>query len=160
MSLYDCEAVRDLLPAFVRGEALPHEQAAVEVHLHVCADCASEEKLVRLLRHAFEPLSASLETRVLTAVRAAPAKSTRRLTPARLAMAATVALTLIGGALVVNSLRTPSAAPGQLLTAELDLPGAALFGWVADGDPMLHGGATLDELTVEELEVLLAELES
>ncbi|CAN5761468.1 hypothetical protein BH23GEM10_BH23GEM10_10280 [soil metagenome] len=160
MSIYDCEAMRDLLPVFVHGESLPHERAAAELHLDVCADCAREAELVRLLQHAFEPMPAGLETRVLNAVRAAPPGPTPRFAPARLAMAATVALTLIGGAFALNYLRAPGGEPGQLLTAEFDLPGAALFGWVAYGDPMLHGGATLDELTVGELELLLAELES
>lgn len=160
MSNYDCDAMRDLLPAFVRNEALPHERAAVQLHIDICGDCAREAELVRLLQHAFDPLPAGLEARVLNAVRAAPSKSTRWSGPARLAMAATVAITMIGGAFAINHLRTSDAGPGQLLTAEFDLPSAALFGWVADGDPMLHGSAGLDELTVEELELLLAELDS
>lgn len=158
MMSHDCDTMRDLLPLYVRGAVLPHEQAAAEQHIASCADCAQEASIIRLLQQSIEPVPAGLEDRVLSAVRAPQPRTARRFVPARLAMAATVTLAVIGGALAIDRYTAPPA-DGEMMLAEFELP-SAMVGWVVDSDPLLHGGATLDELTVEELEILLAELES
>jgi hypothetical protein len=157
MNGYDCDAVRDLLPAIVRDDGGAGAAAARE-HLARCASCRAEAAVVRMVQDALEPVPPGLEERVLSAVRVAA--TPRRRSPARLAMAATLAAAVLGGALIVERFGTPwTAERDDLLLAEFDASAASLLGWVGGEDPLLHSGASLEELTVEELELLLAELE-
>ena len=144
MNPYDCEAVRDLLPSLARGEILPHEETLAELHLETCAACREEAGIVRLLQTTLAPVPEGLEARVIGAVRR---RSWLRGRPARLAMAATLAAAVIGGAMLYDRV-------GQ--GAELDLEAVS---WAAAQDPLLHGGSELPELSVEELEMLLVELD-
>ncbi|HEX6134173.1 MAG TPA: anti-sigma factor [Longimicrobiales bacterium] len=146
MNRYDCETIRDLLPSLIRGEMLPHEAVRIERHLADCPACTAEAEVVRVLQATLAPVPAGLETRVLQAVRH---RSTRRPTPARLALAATVAAAVLGGALVLN-------APDGDGAAQTDVEAV---GWAAADDPLLHGSSALQDLTVDELEHLLEELE-
>ena len=70
-------------------------------------------------------------------------------------MAAAVATALIGGSLLIE--RLGGILPGAGPAADFDLAGVPSLNWPAE-DPLLHT-APLQELTVEELEVLLAEME-
>lgn len=144
MNRYDCETIRDLLPSLTRGEMLPHEAARVEQHVADCSECAAEAHVVRLLQSTLAPIPAGLETRVLAHVRRR--HGTARRVPARLAIAATVTVALIGGALVLD--RSNDAA-----MTDVDA-----VSWAAAEDPMLHGRSALQELSIEELEILLEEL--
>ena len=65
MNRYDCDTMRDLLPAFVRGELLPHETACADYHLRGCADCREEQALVALMQDVLAPVPAGLEARVV-----------------------------------------------------------------------------------------------
>ncbi|HUF50316.1 MAG TPA: zf-HC2 domain-containing protein [Longimicrobiales bacterium] len=153
MNRYDCDTMRDLIPALVRGELLSHETAQAERHLDACAECRDELALVQLMQDSLAPVPAGLEARVLMAVRAAPL-SPRRWAPARLAMAATLAAAVLGGSVIFERIyqrETPSVAV---------IEAASELSWAAAEDPMLHGGSQLHELSIEELEILLAELES
>ena len=156
MNRYDCDTMRDVLPAFVRGELLPHETACADYHLQACADCREEQALVALMQEVLVPVPAGLEARVVMAVRATPRIAPQRWVPARLAMAATLAAALLGGSVIFNRLYMEQQ-PAET-TAASD-PTEDLS-WAAAELPMLHGGADLADLTVEELERLLAELES
>lgn len=144
MNPYDCEAVRDLLPSLTRGEMLPHEVTLVELHLDACPECTAEAGIVRLLQATLAPMPAGLEERVLAAVRR---RSLLRGRPARLALAATLAAAVIGGSLMYE--RAAS-------RADLDIEAVS---WAAAQDPLLHGGSELHELSVEQLELLLEELD-
>lgn len=166
MNGYDCETIRDEIPALLRGELLTHEVAALEQHLGGCAECRAEVDIVRLLQSTLAPVPAGLEARVLGAVRSgrlidnAP-HGTRtagdrfrsgpirliRSAPARLAMAATVAAAVLGGSLMLGR-------DGTELDVDLDS-----VSWAAAEDPLLHGGSELHDLSVEELELLLEELD-
>jgi hypothetical protein len=156
MNRYDCESVRDLLPLLNRGQLLSHEASAVELHLLGCADCREEESLVRLLAQTVPAVPAGLEPRVLLAVRR---PMPRRWAPTRLAMAATVAAAVLGGVLVLQRAGydiTPDVAPGMLVFDDT----TPAFSWAFSDDPVLHGAGSLHELSVEELELVLAELDS
>lgn len=144
MNPYDCEAVRDLLPSLTRGEMLPHEVTLVELHLDACAECTAEAGIVRLLQSTLAPMPAGLEERVLAAVRR---RSLLRGRPARLALAATLAAAVIGGSLIYERAGA---------RADLDIEAVS---WAAAQDPLLHGGSELHELSVEQLELLLEELD-
>ena len=152
MRRYDCDAVRDLLPALVRGELRPQERADAEAHVQACADCREELGVVRLVQSALAPLPASLEARVLLAVRAAPLAQRRAVSGKRLALAAAIAAAVIGGSAVFIALTQRTGGP---LVRD-----ASQFSWAAAEDPMLHGQSQLQELTEEELEIVLAELDS
>jgi hypothetical protein len=148
MNHYDCEAIRDLLPALVRGEMLSHEAASAEQHLDDCELCRGDAAIVRLLQESLTPVPTGLEARVIGAVRR---KSARRWAPARLAMAATVAAAVLGGALVFERLSRADRAHDDADPYTLS--------WAAAEDALLHGGSELQQLTEEELEVLLMELD-
>lgn len=156
MNGYDCDTVRDLIPVYVRNELLSHEAAAAASHLGGCASCAEEAKLVGLVYATQASVPAGLEARVLLAVRQ-PAR--RRLwQPGRLAAAATVAAALLGGSLVIERVGIlTDRAPAR---GTLDASAATVLSWAAAEDPLLHGSSALQQLSVEELELLLAELES
>jgi hypothetical protein len=157
MNRYDCESVRDLLPLKVRGQLLSHEAAAVELHVLGCGECREEESLVGLLARALPAVPAGLEGRVLTAVRR---PVPQRWAPGRLAMAATVAAAVIGGALLLERRGfdlTPDILPGALVFLDDATPA---FSWAIGEDPLLRGAATLHDLSLEELELVLAELDS
>jgi anti-sigma factor RsiW len=144
MNRYDCETIRDQLPALVRGEMLPHEAARVEQHLDECDACRAEEKIVRLLHATLAPVPVGLEARVIAAVRR---RAGRRI-PERLALAATVAAAVLGTSFFVQRMQESRATP--------DLNAVS---WAAAEDPLLHGRSELHQLSVEELELLLAELD-
>lgn len=149
MNGISCEHVRDLLP--LQG----HEDmaGAVDAHLAGCAACRAEAELVALLRSGLDPVPAGLEARVLDAVRSRP--GTRPVfTPGRFAMAATLAAAVIGGAAIWTSQSEPPAAQAVASAGEI-----MDMAWDTEGDPLLHSGSTLQQLSVEELELLLAELD-
>jgi predicted anti-sigma-YlaC factor YlaD len=50
MNAFDCESIRDQLPALMRGEMLPHEAASAELHLEGCAECRRDAEIIALLR--------------------------------------------------------------------------------------------------------------
>ncbi|MBR9991133.1 MAG: zf-HC2 domain-containing protein [Gemmatimonadetes bacterium] len=140
---YDCEAIRDLLPSLTRGEMLSHEEARADMHLSECAECRAEAEIVRTLQ-ILAPVPDALEARVLAAVRR---RSLARGRPARLAMAATLAMAVIGGAVVFDR-----------VTGSPDIDIEAVS-WAAAEDPLLHGRSELHELSVEQLELLLEEMD-
>lgn len=144
MNPYDCEAIRDLLPALARGELLSHEATLADLHLAACADCRAEAAIVRLLQTTLAPVPAALEGRVITAIRR---RTLLRGRPARLALAATLAAAVIGGSLIYDRAG---------VTDDLDIDAVS---WAAAQDPLLHGGSELHELSVEQLELLLEELD-
>jgi anti-sigma factor RsiW len=155
MIRYECDTVRDLVPALVRGELLSHEEAAVESHLLGCDACQDESVMVRLIYETQPAVPAGLEARVLLAVRRPAA---RTWTPGRLAIAATFAAAVFGASVMVDRI-------GQLRPVTerdtLDASVASAFSWAASEVPLLHGSAAnLDQLSVEELEQILAELGS
>jgi hypothetical protein len=143
MNRYDCGSIRDLLAPLVRGEMLPHEVASAQNHIDGCEDCRAEVEIVRLLQEVVAPVPPGLDTRVLAAVRRGRFARTRQ---TRLAFAAMLALAVFGGSLIFD--RSADGTP--------DLEAVS---WAAAQDPMLHGGSELPELSVEELEMLLEELD-
>jgi hypothetical protein len=152
----DCDAVRDTLPLLGRDETTSQDAAAVAAHLERCEECRAEQALVSLVHELAEEVPADLEARVLAAVHR---HMTRRWTPTRLAIAATVAAAVLGGSLVFDRwgydlVPTPN---GATLVYDDNL---AVVSWAASDDPLLQSGTTLQQLSVEELEFILAELDS
>lgn len=163
MTIHDCEAVRDLLPLRASGRLDDVRARAVGDHLDGCGDCRAELAVLRAVAATTPVAPAGLEARVLTGlavpqtpVRTRLASGRRRwvgLAPAPLAAAATFAAALLGGVLLYDRLDVPPAAPPVV---EVD----ATLAWAAGaGDPLVQGATTLAELTDEELEQLLTEME-
>jgi anti-sigma factor RsiW len=157
MTSMDCETTRELLPLRIRGELLPHETTRVDAHVAACAECRADEALLAALARGVAAVPAGLEQRVLAAI-ATPVR--HRWVPAGIAMAATLAAALIGGALLMQRAGydlTPDGVPGGVVLEELMAP---MVSWFMHDDPLLDGGSTLQQLSVEQLEIVLAELES
>jgi anti-sigma factor RsiW len=155
MNWNDCDNVRDLLPLQQRGQLLAGEAAAVDTHLTGCAECRREAALIGAVLRAGPAVPAGLEARVLLAVRAGAVR--RRRTPVRLAMAATVAAAVLGGSLVLQQLgHVPAGAPAGLAD---DLAAPAVS-WAVAFDPLLQASSALQQLSLEELELILLELDS
>lgn len=145
-----CDAIRDDLPLLAQGVLEPVRAQQIEQHLQTCADCRDEHALVALLR---APLvaPAGLAERTLRATGSTSAPGNVR--PWRTAVAAAVAVLAIGtGALLLTR--------SQDDYALLENGDAAAFGWATRSDPVLHGGVGLEALTDDELELLLAEMQS
>jgi predicted anti-sigma-YlaC factor YlaD len=143
MNPFDCEAIRDLLPSLTRGEMLSHEKVLADLHLDACADCRAEADIVRAIQ-VLAPIPDGLEARVITAVNRRRIGGARS---ARMALAAMLAMAVVGGALIVDR-----------VTGGADLDVEAVS-WAAADDPLLHGASELHELSIEQLELLLEELE-
>jgi len=146
-----CAAIRDDLPLLAQGVLEPVRAREITQHLQTCADCRDEQALVALLR---APLAVpvGLRERAVRAVGSAPAAGAGR--PWRTAVAAAVAVLAIGtGALLLAQSQDD---PAVLETGHA----AAEFGWATRSDPLLHGGVGLEALTDQELESLLAEMQS
>lgn len=147
-----CEIARDLLPELVSG-ALDRALAdAVERHLDVCAACAAERGVVALVRAAVVRPPAGLESRVVRAVRTG-GRAQRLPQARRLAVAAMAAFAVLTGGLLLRGVVSDETEPA---------PGMAdvTLGWPVVQDPILRATPALHDLSVEELESLLAELES
>jgi hypothetical protein len=150
----DCATTRDVLPAFVHRLLAPEEHVRTELHLDACADCREEEAVLRLLALPAEPAPAALHARVLGAIR----MRRPRYAPARLAMAATVAAAILGGAVVIERLLPGRPGPQPLATLAQE-EHAAPVSWAVELDPLLFGGPAFEQLSVEELEFILTELD-
>jgi hypothetical protein len=154
MNTVQCDWVRDRAAGRVAGRLDEQESLVLDSHVAGCADCAREFEAIRLVARHPVSLPAGLEARVLRAVHA---PSRPRAAPVRLALAASIAFALLAGGVVWKMGLAPTG--GEPAPARDD-GGAALLAWPAAGDPLLHGGTSLHELSVDELEVLLKELES
>jgi hypothetical protein len=154
MTRIDCGTARDLLPLASRGALLVHEAAAVEAHTAACRDCASEAEVVRQLAEATWRAPAGLEARVRQAVLAQPRTAWAGWRVA--ALAATLAAAVLGGRIM---LERQGAEQDDALAwhAPAGLT-AAPASWAVDLDPLLRDAAALELLSLEELELVLAEL--
>lgn len=151
MNTLNCEYVREVYPDVLRGQADAELATAVRAHIAGCAECRAEAELIALLFGASVPVPAGLHARVMRELEAAP--RARRIAPRHLAMAATVAAALIGGTLLIDSTRPPAATP--VSTSQ-----ESGLGVVTVDAAMATGTGSLEDLTIEELEQLLGEIES
>ncbi len=156
MRAFDCESIRDLLPEWAAGRLDAADAAAVRTHLGRCGACAEEAALLRTLgRHRLEA-PAGLERRILHAADRARA---RRRVVRPLGAAAVIALTWFGaGVLLLDDAAAPR--PTAAVDGEpIGGPVRPFSGWPGT-DGLLAGALMVDALTDEELELLLAELET
>lgn len=148
MKPLDCDRVRELLADRHRIGLVSGSHLQLEAHLDTCDACRADADVIRVVQAATVTLPAGLEDRVVAAVRRPPPR--RRWVPAHFAIAASVVFALLAG--------------GMLLRGGGE--GANPFGDVAVDvgpaieQPLLQGAPSLAELSIDELEALLAEMES
>lgn len=160
-----CEFFSDALVDRAAGTLDTERDARLEVHLAQCPDCVDALRVVAAVRAAEPPVPEGLEARIRTAVRSAagaadaadprPAPGRRDWRPFALPLAAAAAL--VGIWIGVGMPGTgPQTSPETALAAagELDPYGA----WPAGGT-FVAGEPVLSELSIEELERLLEEME-
>lgn len=154
MTKLNCEYVRDIYPDALHGRMDPELAQRVREHVALCDDCAAECALVAAIYHHQTPLPAGLPERVITA--ATQPRRRALIRPAHLAMAATLAAALIGGAILID---TQQPLPGQQKQPTARR-GVLHVGAVGVDATMMTGKTSLDDLSVEQLEKLLGEMES
>jgi hypothetical protein len=143
----NCETIRDVYPDVLNGTAEPVLVQQVRAHVASCDECRGEIALIDSIHGAQTPVPAALHERV---VRAASAPQPRwRVSRGGLAMAATLAAAVIGGSLLLESQNTASQQEAE-----------EGFGFVSVEGAMMSGTTSLNDLSVEELEKLLGEMES
>ena len=140
----NCEYVRDVYPDVLNNKAEASIATAVRAHIARCAECREEAVLIEQLRGAVTQVPAGLHERI-TAELTRPVRTFRL---RNIAYAATVAAAIIGGSILLR--------PGK----PAPLPDAQGLGFVTVEDAMVSGTSSLRDLTIEELEVLLGEIES
>lgn len=143
--------VRDLLGPFVMGELEADEAGAVEAHLDTCQGCREEAGFLRLaheslvdLAAAYEAPSPALGERVVATRRVRPAPPpavARRRNLSRLAVAAAVALMVLGAAYV------PSLVSGRGVAAATLEPTAGTS--EAGGEVEIRGSGENMEVRLE-----------
>lgn len=150
-----CEKLRDRLPELAAGRLDEAEAAALRSHVAACDACAAEFALVRTLAADLVTVPFGLDARVRSVL-----QQSRRyawVTPGRMAMAATVVLALVTASLIDRPDRESSVEPDTTFASTLDAVLTAP--WGASEEALLTA-PSLDQLSVEELEMLLRELGS
>jgi hypothetical protein len=155
MKTYNCEQVRDLQPDLVSDRLDPVAAAAVRTHVQSCADCRAELEIAELIAQSRVPVPGGLEARVLTA---AGGRRTTRWSNLRYAVAASIAVAVIGGSVVLSPLLTSSNTSPAVIDSALPETGGP--GWFGVQDAFVTGASSLRDLSVEELEKLLVEIDS
>ena len=154
MSHLSCEYVRDVYPDVMNGIADAALIQSVRAHIAECDDCRADVALLEAL-HAHQPsVPGSLHERVATAV--AQRRGRQRFSRSNMAMAATLAAALIGGSVILQTQQRAAGRPETTRQAEAPLG----VGFVGVEDAVLSGQGSLDDLSVEQLEKLLEEIES
>lgn len=142
----DLEMLRELLPAWVRGELDSARTREVQAAVDGDPELQNEVEVIRAIYTARCEPPEGLESGVIESVRGV---ATRRNPSWALRIAAVVIVSL-GSVAVWQQLRT-SGAGGYML-------GAAVSDWSLD-EGIVAGGLVFDELSEEDLAVLLEELE-
>lgn len=164
-----CEEVKDLLPEWTADLLVHARREAVETHLPDCAECREEAELLRAVLASRPTAPEGLEARIQARVREdfsrAPAThegTVRALRPRpgrlwapawALSAAALAALSLGIGVLWNGNLPEVTIEPVEVASQE-PLPEA----WLWD-DGVVAGAPVFDDLTDEELQALIEEME-
>jgi predicted anti-sigma-YlaC factor YlaD len=150
MSRVNCELVAEQLPDRLQERLGEIARLQVDEHLATCTDCRSVRDLMMAMGRTRPSVPDGLHERVLEAV-ASPRR--RQWIPSHVAMAATVVFALVTAGLLLS--------PGSPFNGgDRGDDVAATASAVQSNDPLLHGGPGLGQLSVDELERLLAEMDS
>jgi predicted anti-sigma-YlaC factor YlaD len=146
-----CERVAEKLPDRLQERMGEIARLEVDEHLATCADCRSVRDLMMAMGRSRPAVPEGLHERVLEGV-ASPRR--RQWIPSHVAMAATVVFALVTAGLLLS--------PGSPLNRGGDAAEnpTATGTPIPSNDPLLHGGPGLGQLSIDELERLLAEMDS
>lgn len=153
MMKLNCEYVREVYPELLHQRLDPEIAESVRRHLAECAECRADAALMTGIFEAPVAVPAELEGRVLTHVRAQPAARQRS---RHYLLAATIAAALLSGGLLMNRVQSTRNS-GPVVHNDADAGGLGVIGV---DQAMVSGKVSLQDLTVEELEQLLGEIES
>lgn len=167
MNRPECKDVQDQLPEWISGALDLDQVNAVEAHLSSCPSCAEEASLVRTLIGARPRPPAGLQERIQARVREEMARDRRpgripALRPGRwrphapvwaVSAAALVIVSLGIGVLWKDGTPEVMVDPVEVASQE-PLPEA----WLWD-DGVVAGAPVYDDLTDEELQALIEEME-
>jgi len=145
MNMMNCDTVRDLYPDLVNDKLDTTTAARVRSHVASCDECSAEIAILDNIRQPIQ-VPVAFENRVAQAARKRP-----RFGRGEFAMAATLAAALIGGSVIFEM---------QNRTVVVPVADAPHVGAVGVEDAMLTGTRSLEDLSVEELQKLLGEMES
>ncbi len=155
MMEFSCDNVRDLLPELLSEKLDAVTTAALRAHLASCADCQAEYNVAALIAETRLDVPAGLEQRVFAA---AAGRRGTVWTRGRMAAAATIAVAVIGGSTWLSQmLPRQNVATGGVAVAESTAVPAG--GFIGVDDAFVSGTSSLSDLTVEELQKLLVEME-
>jgi predicted anti-sigma-YlaC factor YlaD len=145
MTIWTCDVVRDAYPDALNGRLDAMRVDMIRAHVASCDECRSEIEVLDAIHAQSLPVPAGLEERVLVA--ALQPRRPHWQSRGILSLAATVALALIGGSILVQTTNTEKRATRPV-------------GFVSVENAMLTGKASLDDYSVAELEQLLEEIDS
>jgi len=154
MTRLNCEYVVELYPDVLNGKLTAEAAEAVRTHIASCDECRAAAALLDIVYADHVVAPASLRERVAHGLVQAPAK--RRFSRSNMTMVATLAAALIGGSVILQT--RPSGTQQSRTVVQAAAPPAV--GFVGVEDAMLSGDASLEDLSVEQLEQLLGEIES
>jgi anti-sigma factor RsiW len=157
MNTLNCETIRDLLPELLSDRVSASMTTAVRAHLASCEECRAELALARAISEAVPAMPAGLDRRVLAAATRPRATMWTR---GRLAAAASVAIAIVGASMWWSELgprNEERLGTHPVVNVQRETAGA---GFIGVDDAFATGASSLGDLTVEELEKLLLELDS
>lgn len=153
----NCESITDLLPDLASGVLDDATAALLHAHIATCSACAAEWRIVQSLRADATALPADLEAGIVAAVARMPAHRRRSHVP-YYAAAAAVAFALFGGILTVQRLGDSASIARSATPIPAAGTGEAVFPVVTD--PLVGNQSAVSELSAEQLEALLTEMDS
>ncbi|HEY8469070.1 MAG TPA: zf-HC2 domain-containing protein [Longimicrobiales bacterium] len=157
MSAMDCETARDLLPSLHGAGLSTRDRASLEAHVAGCDDCRADAELIAMLRRNPATPPAGLFERIVDGL---PVRRPgQRRAVGLLALAATLAGALVVGRGLVQELLDVPAAGDPAANVEPPVGLLQSF-WPADDGLVAGIAPALHQLSVDELEMLLAELDS
>ena len=141
----NCEYVREVYPDVLNQKLDAATANAVRAHIARCSDCREEVAVIERLHAIVVEIPAGLQERIVADI----SRPRQRFGLRKLAYAATVAAAIVGGSLLLDSREEPD--------VNVEAEG---LGFVTVEDAMVSGTSSLRDLTIEELEQLLGEIES
>ena len=154
MTRLNCEYVVELYPDVLNGKLTAEAAEAVRTHIASCDECRAAAALLDIVYADQVVAPASLRQRVAHGLVQAPAK--RHFSRSTMTMVATLAAALIGGSVILQTRQSGT----QQSRTVVQAAAPPAVGFVGVEDAMLSGDASLEDLSVEQLEQLLGEIES